>query len=105
MKPKNTLQNLACKIVVYPLSNIPSVISSSHSNDTIVPIRRSFQVEREVQGKIQLKCFCPGTEQISHSRKATLSHYFSVTSSSGPSTSNASLDHVFLEEEKCSETN
>ena len=74
MKPKNTLQNLACKIVVYPLSNIPSVISSSHSNDTIVPIRRSFQAETEAQGKKHLECFLPGTKQVSHSRKAILSH-------------------------------
>ena len=55
------------------------------SNDTIVPIR-SFQAETEAQGKTQLKFFCPGTYQAAHSRKTIFSHYFSVTSSSGPST-------------------
>ena len=52
MKPKNTLQNLACKTVVYPLSDIsPQFYPPPHSNDTIVSIRRSFWAEREVQGK------------------------------------------------------
>ena len=56
---KNTQWNprIHCKTWLVRVWFIPSVISPQlypppHSNDTIVPIRRSFQAEREVQGEI-----------------------------------------------------
>ena len=77
---ENTLQNTKIHYKTWPVR-----LHIITSNDTIVPIR-SFQAETEAQGKTQLKCFCPGTYQAAHSRKTIFSHYFSVTSSSGPST-------------------
>lgn len=77
---KSTLQNTKIHYKTWPVR-----LHIITSNDTIVPIR-SFQAETEAQGKTQLKCFCPGTYQAAHSRKTIFSHYFSVTSSSGPST-------------------
>lgn len=78
---KNILQNTQIHYKTWPVR-----LHLITSNDTIVAIRRSFQAETEAQGKTQLECSCPGTYQAPHSRKTIFSHYFSVTSSSGPST-------------------
>lgn len=79
------------------LKSFPVRLQLVSSNGTELSIRRSAHSETEVQGKTQLKCFFPVTCQVFHSRKAILSHQFSVTSSLGIFTSNTFLGHVFLE--------
>ena len=78
------------------LKSFPVRLQLVSSNGTELSIRSSHS-ETEVQGKTQLKSFFPVTCQVFHSRKAILSHQFSVTSSLGIFTSNTSLGHVFLE--------